>query len=393
MEALAGIYASSDSDAETGHAASPRPCKRTRRVEEVDVPRQLRLSRRPRRNEERGAWRQALLRESLSKLQHDSSRWPSASLAAQRKAGWEWFTSVCSSEFAPELLAQPQVIGRVEEGLRMFGSDQCNMWVPDSDMDCNMWTRNRIPMFFARLKKALMAADPAAHVEIVAGARVPVAKVRARGQQFDVTHEYGEGNAIAHHHMQVLAWAQQWSRQDPAISIAIRVIKLWAATKKVNNPSRATLNSLGYLVMLLALPACNEKTCLSSPSSERRASCGGGEQRGSPGAKVAACAAAAQALGAGAEGENHETGVEAGEGVKGGGSWRLIGEEGETVRALHLLHTFFASYAAIGTPACSKVILAPSGAIQSEVYCAVALCDNAFMAQKIEHREKKNLKI
>jgi hypothetical protein len=167
------------------------------------------------------------------------------------------------------------------------------------------------------------------------------------------------------------------------------VIKLWAAAKKINNPSRATLNSLGYLVMLLALPSCNENTRLSSPSSERRASCGVWEQGGSPGAKVAACAAAAHAPGAGAEGENHEIGAEAGEGVKGGGSWRLIGEEGETVRALHLLHTFFASYAAIGTPACSKVILAPSGAIQSEVYCAAALCDNAFMAQRIEDWEKK----
>jgi DNA polymerase sigma len=169
-----------------------------------------------------------------------------------------WFVGVCYDEFAKELAADEEGAGNPKAdpkaGLHFFGSEVCNMWVRDSDIDCNMWTRARIPAFFARLKKAIMAADETAKFEMIAGARVPVAKIRARALQFDVTHEHGEENAVAQHQRQVKQWAQKWSSEDPAISIAIRVIKLWAASKKLNNPSRATLNSLGFLVMLLALP-------------------------------------------------------------------------------------------------------------------------------------------
>ena len=93
---------------------------------------------------------------------------------------------------------------------------------------------------------------------------MPVAKIRVRALQFDVTHEYGADNSIAVHQRQVREWAQRWSR-DEAVTSAIRVIKLWAAAKKLNNPSRATLNSLGCLVMLLALPAADMSGALSHP--------------------------------------------------------------------------------------------------------------------------------
>ena len=55
------------------------------------------------------------------------------------------------------------------------------------------------------------------------------------------------------------------SSRDPSIPIAIRVIKLWAASKKLNNPARATLNSLGFLVMLLALPIANRVPSQGAP--------------------------------------------------------------------------------------------------------------------------------
>jgi hypothetical protein len=214
--------------------------------------------------EDRAARRTSLLIESLWLLQRDPARWPSASLAAERKRVLAWFSGLCESEFAQELAADAGVMGGAAAGLHVFGSEVCSMWVPASDIDCNMWTRERIPQFFVRLKRAIMAADAAAHFELIAGARVPVAKIRVRALQFDVTHECGADNSIAVHQRQIREWAQRWS-QDAAVTIAIRVIKLWAAAKKLNNPSRATLNSLGFLVMLLALPAANISGTLAHP--------------------------------------------------------------------------------------------------------------------------------
>ena len=93
----------------------------------------------------------------------------------------------------------------------------CNMWVRQSDIDCNMWTAERIPNFFARLKRAVLVSDGSASVEVISGARVPVAKILAHGQRFDVTHEFGEANEIALHHRQVQTWARRWANSDPAI--------------------------------------------------------------------------------------------------------------------------------------------------------------------------------
>ena len=74
-----------------------------------------------------------------------------------------------------------------------------------------------IPNFFARLKRAVLVSDGSASVEVISGARVPVAKILAHGQRFDVTHEFGEANEIALHHRQVQTWARRWANSDPAI--------------------------------------------------------------------------------------------------------------------------------------------------------------------------------
>ena len=293
MDALAGLYASSDEAADgcEGEVEAP-PCKRARTGAVGGGCERRR--RRPRSVEGRAAWQHSLLTDGLEQLQRECPQWPSAAAAEERKRSWEWLVGVCSSEFAPELAEHRAAGGGGggDAGLYMFGSEACDLWVRASDIDCNMWTHARIPKFFARLKKAVSAADPSARVEVIASARVPVAKVCVGGQHFDVTHEYGAENPIALHHRQVLQWVQQKCRDDSAIrssplslwralaapaprlasltqpprlrhlpiapsrriSVAMRVIKLWAAAKRINNPLRATLNSLGFLVMLLALP-------------------------------------------------------------------------------------------------------------------------------------------
>ena len=250
MEALEDYGSSEGSDEEDGTCTCQQPTARGAADAAAPPPRK-RVKHAPPRNRLEHALR---LRESLQLLQSDR-RWPCASKAAERKQALQWFVGVCSHEFAADLAAHPEVARGEHAGLHVFGSEECDMWVPDSDIDCNMWTLERIPRFFVRLKQAVMAADGAAHVDIAAGARVPVARVRARGQRFDVTHEHGEHNPVVFHHKQVQQWVRQSCRIEPAIAVAMRVIKLWAAANKLNNPTRGTLNSLGFLVLLLALPS------------------------------------------------------------------------------------------------------------------------------------------
>jgi hypothetical protein len=362
MEALVGLYASSDDDADgsEGGAALP-PCKRAR-TEAAWLGREG--LRRPTSLEGRAAWQHELQTHSLDRLQRECAQWPSATSAAERKRHWEWLVGVCSSEFAPELAANRAAGGSGgESGLYMFGSEACDLWVRASDIDCNMWTHARIPKFFARLKKAVTAADPSARVEVIASARVPVAKVCVGGQLFDVTHEFGADNPIAMHHRQVLQWIQQKCRDDSAISIAMRVIKLWAAAKRINNPLRATLNSLGFLVMLLALPLSNPAPPVLLANHPTPAA-------HTPAPAKAGGEAATDAAESGAESAGYLDGAggygQGGERAGGGGG----GGEQTTLeacsRAVDLLRAFFQYYDGLGTARCSKVVMAPSGAVRSE---------------------------
>lgn len=52
--------------------------------------------------------------------------------------------------------------------------------------------------------------------------------------------------------MQVRDWARRWSR-DEAVCTCMRIIKLWATAKSIHSPLTGGLNSMGYMVMLLAL--------------------------------------------------------------------------------------------------------------------------------------------
>jgi len=183
MDKLAELYPSSeDSDAdrqqapvhlqETDLGDGTRPGKRPRRAEGGNTPADERMGRK-----EIEAWHQGTLCESLQRLQEHDVRWPSPSLAVERKQTWAWFAGVCNREFAAELASQPQVVCGHDAGLRVFGSETCNVWVKGSDIDCNMCTHQRIPNFFVRLKKAVGAGDAAAKVDVISTARVPVAKV------------------------------------------------------------------------------------------------------------------------------------------------------------------------------------------------------------------------
>jgi hypothetical protein len=67
----------------------------------------------------------------------------------------------------------------------------------------------------------------------------------------DITHEYGVNNEIANHNRLVRNWAQQLQTND-LVTTSIRLIKTWAKVKKIDNPCSGTLNSMGFLVMLLA---------------------------------------------------------------------------------------------------------------------------------------------
>ncbi|EKX53807.1 hypothetical protein GUITHDRAFT_100776 [Guillardia theta CCMP2712] len=125
------------------------------------------------------------------------------------------------------------------------------MWIKSSDMDVNVRTRSKIPRFFSRLEEATLREEPSANVTLVLNARVPLARLTLRGTNFDVTHEWGEDNVIARHHVQVREWARRYSR-DEAVCQSMRLIKVWAGAQRLNSPTEGGLNSLGWFVLFLS---------------------------------------------------------------------------------------------------------------------------------------------
>jgi hypothetical protein len=47
-------------------------------------------------------------------------------------------------------------------------------------------------------------------------------------------------------------WARRWEK-DEVVCMSMRIIKLWATAKELHSPMNNTLNSMGYMVMLLAV--------------------------------------------------------------------------------------------------------------------------------------------
>jgi len=96
--------------------------------------------------------------ESLARFQQECPVLPSERAASARREQWAWFKAICDAEFAPELGEEEDD----ERGLQLFGSWTYDLWLTTSDFDANMFTRKRIPDFFARLKRAVLAAAPSA---------------------------------------------------------------------------------------------------------------------------------------------------------------------------------------------------------------------------------------
>lgn len=54
------------------------------------------------------------------------------------------------------------------------------------------------------------------------------------------------------HAAQVREWAKRWMH-DEAVCTCMRIVKLWAIARDLHSPMNNTLNSMGYMVMLLAV--------------------------------------------------------------------------------------------------------------------------------------------
>lgn len=60
---------------------------------------------------------------------------------------------------------------------------------------------------------------------------------------------------------QVRDWAKRWE-SDEVVCTSMRIIKLWATAKELHSPMNNTLNSMGYMVMLLAVAGQDKTTLL-----------------------------------------------------------------------------------------------------------------------------------
>jgi hypothetical protein len=169
---------------------------------------------------------------------------PSESASSERSAAWKQFLKLLLNSF-PELADSSCV--------EIFGSWTYQMWIESSDIDCNIRTRNCIANFFPRLKSSVCSVYPGATVRIIAKAKVPVAKiVLPHGLKIDVTHDYGIKEENERHNFLVRDWARRWQSNEVVCS-SIRIIKQWATVNKIHDPCSGTLNSMGYLIMLIAL--------------------------------------------------------------------------------------------------------------------------------------------
>jgi hypothetical protein len=174
---------------------------------------------------------------------------PSDTLSQQRSDAWQQFLNLILKTF-PELSDSSSV--------EIFGSWAYHMWIECSDIDCNVRTPSCISNFFLRLKSAVCSSYARATVRIIAKAKVPVAKiVLADGLKIDVTHDHGTEKENERHNFLVREWASRWQTNEVVCS-SIRIIKQWATTNKIHDPCSGTLNSMGYLVMLVALLSPDE---------------------------------------------------------------------------------------------------------------------------------------
>ncbi|KAJ1480783.1 hypothetical protein T484DRAFT_1955718 [Baffinella frigidus] len=332
MDALASAYSDDDGSGSDCGAADSSPHRR----EESETPGGA--AKRPRLAPLEAPHRTVaeMHVESLVRLQSECPLLPSESAAEARRAQWKWFRNICDAEFSDAIGAE----AGTGIGLQLFGSWSYDMWVSSSDFDANMFMLSRIPNFFPRLKRAVLAAHPSAEVDIAASARVPVARVKCgeRGS-FDVTHECGRDNLMALHDSQIQRWAEEAGARDVAVRVAIRVIKLWAAARALNNPRKGSLTSLAYLVMLLAIS--QRRPPPHAQDSNHHNTSGPHTSR--------------------TDGEKEE----ASGNQEGGGAdpWEAERDSRVRTRAVELLGAFFSEYADVGS---RTVISAPSGAVKSE---------------------------
>jgi DNA polymerase sigma len=171
---------------------------------------------------------------------------PSAEMIQRRHSDWNRFEqSILLSKF-------PELNGK--SSIELFGSWTYGMWTPESDVDCNIRTESPIPSFFNKLKSAVMSEYPCSTIRIISNCKVPVIKILLPGElRIDITHECGpDADDESRHNHLVRDWASRWQNNE-VICTSIRVIKRWATAKKIHNPLSGSLNSMGYLVMLLAI--------------------------------------------------------------------------------------------------------------------------------------------
>ena len=170
---------------------------------------------------------------------------PTESFSHQRLILWKKFEeTVLLSKF-------PEIYG--SSCIELFGSWTYGMWTVTSDIDVNVRTHTCIENFFKRLRIAVSAEYVGSDIRIIPNAKIPVCKITLpSGLNIDVTHEYGPENEQDRHNILVRDWARRWQADD-VICSSIRFIKRWATANKIHNPCNGTLNSMGYLVMLLAI--------------------------------------------------------------------------------------------------------------------------------------------
>lgn len=154
MDALASAYSDDDGSGSDCGAADSSPHRR----EESETPGGA--AKRPRLAPLEAPHRTVaeMHVESLVRLQSECPLLPSESAAEARRAQWKWFRNICDAEFSDAIGAE----AGTGIGLQLFGSWSYDMWVSSSDFDANMFMLSRIPNFFPRLKRAVLAAHPSA---------------------------------------------------------------------------------------------------------------------------------------------------------------------------------------------------------------------------------------
>jgi len=154
--------------------------------------------------------------------------------------------------------------GGVPPGSRLiiFGSSANNFGRDTSDMDMCVFTPGPIDdrsELVRSISRALEASEDVIELNLRDTARIPIVMFKDSVTGIDC--DISCGNALA---VRNTALLRTYSHCDPRVRALAYILKLWTTRRHINDPSKATLSSYGYLMTIIVFLQTRKPPILSN---------------------------------------------------------------------------------------------------------------------------------